>query len=169
MKNLIVQNSELALPSCASYGLALARQELREHRRALQLSPKDNSSQCYKIYYVRYADHFIIGVNGPHSLALKIKDLVSTFLKDSLHLFLNDKNSKITSAIYDRALFLGTHIRVSNKANHCEHAFFNNKNFDGRILLIAPLDFIVKFLESQGFCKIIDFSKRKIIPTRKTA
>lgn len=60
-----------------------------------------------RIKYIRYADDFIIGVRGSRDLAIKIKELVHTFLKGSLHLDLNLEKTKITNTYSDRAKFLG--------------------------------------------------------------
>jgi len=39
----------------------------------------------------------------------------------------------------------------------------------GSIRAFVPLERIVKKLESQGMCRIVDFRNRNVIPTRKTS
>lgn len=66
----------------------------------------------YKVYYVRYIDDFIFGIRGPKSLAIQIKDEVSSFLKNDLHLkvkFANLFHSKSNSVS-----FLGFDVKSFN-------------------------------------------------------
>ena len=59
-------------------------------------------SLCYKdpdyrhIAYVRYADDFLIGVNGNRNLALEIRNNIGQYLMESLNLRLNHDKTKIT-------------------------------------------------------------------------
>jgi len=43
----------------------------------------------YRVYYVRYADDFLIGINGPRRIADELKQELQTFLLDELKLTLN--------------------------------------------------------------------------------
>ena len=42
-----------------------------------------------RLQYVRYADDFIIGIEGSHSQAREVLGKVTTFVKDSLQLEFN--------------------------------------------------------------------------------
>lgn len=133
----------------------------------------------YRIHYVRYADDFLIGINGPRSLVKKIKNEVHEFLKKELLLELNIEKTKITSAVKSRAKFLGAEIMVSrsrtNDQKRINSSFTKKKrkvstrNTFGQILIMAPIENIVKKLASQSICKIRNFSKRDVIPKRKTS
>jgi hypothetical protein len=46
--------------------------------------------------YIRYADDFVIGILGPRSLAIEIRDKVKDFLKNELNVELNLEKTKIT-------------------------------------------------------------------------
>jgi len=141
--------------------------------------PSKTNGPGYRIYYVRYADDFLIGVNGDKNLAIEIKAKVSNFLKEKLHLQLNDEKTKITSAEKDRAMFLGTQVRISKSRTNDQkrrQESFTKENHkvrarlpQGKILLLAPIERIVRKLEEQGMCKVIDFSKRNVIPKRKSS
>merc|ERR1712129_363720 len=48
-----------------------------------------------RITYTRYADDFIIGVAGPFSKAIEIKDDIKSWLDSKLDLTLSDKKIKI--------------------------------------------------------------------------
>lgn len=134
----------------------------------------------YRIYYVRYADDFLIAVNGPESIAIKLKSEIQEFLKEKLKLTLNTDKTLITSS-NKGAMFLGARIRRFTSRTNDQRRRINSKTASrtgrtvrarigqGQIIALAPLESIVKKLESQGMCRIVDFSQRKIIPTRKTA
>lgn len=65
----------------------------------------------YKIFYVRYADDYLIGIKGPKFLAVEITKRVSYFLKSVLHFSL--KESGIVHALHDKVDFLGFRIKVT--------------------------------------------------------
>lgn len=123
----------------------------------------------HRIYYVRYLDSFLIGVNSTRTHTLVLKKLLKNFL--SLNLELSIDKTKILSAIRSRANFLETEIRATKSRTNDRK---NTKEIKarlphGQINLFAPLKIIVKKLADQGICDIIDFRTRKIIPKRKTA
>ena len=66
--------------------------------------------------YVRYADDWIIGVYGPKSFALRLKNQIDPFLK-TLKLELSIEKTLITNARRDRALFLGTTVKIHTSRN----------------------------------------------------
>jgi len=133
----------------------------------------------YRIYYVRYADNFLIAINGPHKMAIELKDEIKIFLQKELKLELNVDKTKVTSALKDRAEFLGAQIRTFSSRTFDQKRRKDSYTKDNikirartpvnKILILAPLERITKKLSEQGICKIINFSKRKVIPTRKVA
>lgn len=46
--------------------------------------------------YIRYADDFVIGILGPYSMAIEIRDKVKDFLKNELNVELSLEKTKIT-------------------------------------------------------------------------
>lgn len=46
--------------------------------------------------YIRYADDFVIGIQGPNSMAIEIRDKVKDFLKHKLNVELSLEKTKIT-------------------------------------------------------------------------
>jgi group II intron reverse transcriptase/maturase len=81
--------------------------EMRSHY------PNAVHDETYKsVQYVRYADDFLIGVNGSREDALKVKADVKRFLAERLKLTLSEEKTKITHTS-DRARFLGYDITVS--------------------------------------------------------
>lgn len=84
--------------------------ELKQLRKELrQIPAKDPSDK--KIVYVRYADDFLIGVNGTKEECQKIKSLLKEFLSEHLRLELSDEKTKITHST-ECARFLGYDVCV---------------------------------------------------------
>lgn len=133
----------------------------------------------HRIYYVRYADDFIVGINGSLDIAKRLKDEIRDFLQEQLKIELNEEKTHITSAVRSRAKFLGSEIRGMYSRTNDIKRRVNSRTKTGRLVkartpqgyieIFAPIETIVKRLESQGICKIKNFQKREIIPTRKTA
>jgi len=108
-----------------------------------------------------------------------VKLKIENFLKDKLNLSLNVSKTKITSALTNRAYFLGAFIRAMTSRTNDQP---NRKNSmtklnrkvrarvpQGYIRCFAPIENIVKKLQEQGICRIYNFKNRQVIPTRKTS
>lgn len=136
--------------------------------------PSTTPGKGYRIYYTRYADNFLVGVNGPKRIAEELKEEMRIFLSEKLKLTLS--KTKITRSD-ERVLFLGAHIRrhtsrtndQNRRTKLGEKRKVRARMPQGSIIVLAPLERIVKRLRSQGICKIRNFSNRDVIPTRKTA
>lgn len=64
-------------------------------RRIPYRMPKD--PECRNIKYNRYADDFVVGVNGSRKDAEQIKEKIKIFLKKRLKISMNEEKTKITS------------------------------------------------------------------------
>ena len=82
----------------------------KEQRKIPRLPVADPNFR--KIQYNRYADDFVIGVNGSERDAQRIKDNVRDFLQKHLKLTLSDKKTKITHSS-EFVRYLGYDITVS--------------------------------------------------------
>lgn len=141
------------------------------------LLPSKIAGPGFRINYVRYADDFLIGVNGGEDICAELKEEITQFLHNELRLTLNSEKTKITNATKGRAKFLGAEIRVSKSRTNDQprsrkntgHRIIKKRFPVGGIMLLAPLEKLVNKLKDQGMCKVVDFRHRKIIPTRKTA
>jgi group II intron reverse transcriptase/maturase len=60
-----------------------------------------------KLYYIRYADDWLIGIWGSREDSVKVKKRIKTFLKNELSLELSVEKTKITHAGKQKAHFLG--------------------------------------------------------------
>ena len=131
----------------------------------------------YRIKYVRYADDFLVGVNGDEELCQQLKEDITDFLREELRLTLNSEKTMITSATTGRAKFLGSEIRVTKSRTQDQPRSRRNTGTRivkkripvGKIMLLAPLETLILKLRDQGICRVKDFRQRKIIPTRKKA
>lgn len=132
----------------------------------------------YRVYYVRYADDFLVGINGSQRLALELKEEIHEFLLKRLKLTLNLEKTKVTRSD-EGILFLGAFIKRYTSRTDDQPRRKNSNTSTGRkvraripqgnIRALAPIENITKRLESQGICKVRHFRKRDVIPTRKTA
>ena len=106
-----IEKAEKAIKDCTNANeKALLILELKKLKKELCSIPaKDQSDK--KIVYVRYADDFLIGVNGTKEECQQIKSLLKEFLTEHLKLELSDEKTKITHSS-DCARFLGYDVRV---------------------------------------------------------
>lgn len=117
-----------------------------------------------KVYYVRYADDFRIGITGTKKTALEITEKVINYLKNELKLELNTKKTKITHISNEKAFFLGTEIKTSNhrnikntqiKTKTHEGITVKKYNSFGQIKFYMPTTKIIKLFVENGFAKVV--------------
>lgn len=89
-----------------------------------------------RLWYVRYADDFLLGFIGPKTEAEAIKTRLSRFLQDRLRLELSEEKTLVTHARDEVARFLGYEV-------HCLHADDQHdprgrRGINGRIGLRVP-------------------------------
>lgn len=106
-----IEKTEKAIKDCTNADeKAMLISELKKLRKELcQIPAKDQSDK--KIVYDRYADDFLIGVNGTKEECQQIKSLLKEYLTEHLRLELSDEKTKITHSS-DCARFLGYDVRV---------------------------------------------------------
>jgi len=86
------------------------------------LGSKDPFDPDYRrLRYVRYADDFLLGLDGPKDEAEEIKNLIGTFLCDNLKLELSPEKTLITHALTGKARFLGYEISTRNNPGQHGH------------------------------------------------
>lgn len=100
---------------CAQYQGSVRPSNRKKNPEALKLLRSGQKSEYYRLRipsrkhneigyrnckYIRYADDFLIGVLGPHSMAIEIRDKVKDFLTDRLNVELSlEKISHISEGI----------------------------------------------------------------------
>ena len=119
------------------------------------MSKVGNDSNFIRLHYVRYADDFLLGLNGPKEYCTQIVLECKNFLFENLKLTLNIEKTKITHSQTDSAMFLGHRIHKT-KLSKNKIA----KNAKGQItrrvtntILDAPIDKIVENLKLKGYAK----------------
>lgn len=90
--------------------LEAARDFLREAQRLPSKNPEDPTFR--RLWYVRYADDFLLGFSGPKTEAIGVKRKLADFLRDELTLDLSEEKTLITHARDERARFLGYEVHV---------------------------------------------------------
>ena len=89
-----------------------------------------------RLWYVRYADDFLLGFSGPKDEVAIIKDKVAKFLRDDLNLELNNEKTLVTHARDESAMFLGYEIKVVYE--NSKHDSRGYRSINGMIGLRVP-------------------------------
>jgi len=112
----------------------------------------DNNINYYsRVFYVRYADEFIIGLVGSKKLCSKIINEIKVFLKKKLLLNLNIEKTKITHATTEKVLFLGYEIKCTPNKKITVNSIGRFSKNTNNTQLMAPIKQIIKLLQNMGF------------------
>jgi group II intron reverse transcriptase/maturase len=84
-------------------------------------SREPNDQNFRRLWYVRYADDFLLGFTGPKEDAVSIKQQIAAFLCDELKLELSDEKTLITHAREETAKFLGYEVHVYHADDQHDH------------------------------------------------
>ncbi len=125
------------------------------------LKVKDKSSMLSmdsswkRMYYFRYADDFIIGVDGSKEDCIELKNKINVFLQDELNLVLNLEKTKITHAEKDHAKFLGYKIYKTkmSKMSLRRNTLGRLSRIVPRLILDAPIPEIVEKLTERKYAR----------------
>jgi len=128
--------------------------KIRELRNLRNRTPSV-SRTGQRIHYVRYADDWLIGLQGPQSLAIEIKQKVASFLADNLKIELNIDKTKITKIAIDPVYFLGFKIMATTSISWQGYSLKgvageHQRKGGGDIKVYAPLENIIKELEKEN-------------------
>jgi group II intron reverse transcriptase/maturase len=102
-----------------------------------QLPSGDPNDPDYRrLWYVRYADDWLLGFNGPRTEAADIKRQLGEFLRDHLKLELSESKTLITHARSGAARFLGYEVTIL----HCDtkHDQRGRRSINGGLSLRVP-------------------------------
>lgn len=113
---------------------------------------KLNGPHSRKLLYVRYADDWIIAVNGSFKETKAILAKVTQFCK-SIGLTVSPEKTKLTNSYKNQILFLGTSISHSKSVTYSYHRKGYLQRNSGFLVLKAPMDRIYKKLREAGFMK----------------
>src|SRR6266702_4390167 len=126
----------------ASYARKEGRTEDAKRLRQLQQqlpSKEPNDPDLRRLRYVRYADDFILGFNGPKEEAEEIKQKLEAFLREELKLELSQAKTLITHARTEAARFLSYEIHtLHNDSQRTD----GQRRVNGKIGFRVPKDII---------------------------
>lgn len=158
-----------ALTKAEDEGKQVERERIADEIRKLKvlattLPVWDPDTLPIRIRYVRYADDWLIGLNGKRELAEKLRDEVEEFLASDLKLTLSREKTHIRHSKTEEAFFLGTRIKVgskhprvltfSRKEGDGDHVAVTKRTTSGQVSMFAPIDRIISRLYQKGFCKV---------------
>lgn len=110
------------------------------------------------IYYIRYFDDFLIGLNGTKIEAEYIKNSIETFLVSHLKLKLKETTNCIFHSSDKNIIYLGFFIRYITVHNNFKYAKnIINKNKSSllkQVQLRIPIEKLLKFAVELGYGKI---------------
>jgi group II intron reverse transcriptase/maturase len=117
---------------------------------------KEITDLLYKqVLFIRYADDWIIGVSGPHSLALNIEKKIEEFLAEELKLTLSQGKTEVICSSKGNIKYLGWYLQnVYNPTT--------NKKLGGwKLRTFLPIKLIIHKLAEQNFCTKLGRAQRK--------
>ena len=127
--------------------------EIGEMRKQLLKIPYKSQTDN-QIKYVRYADDFLIGVNGSKEDCQRIKEELGSFIRETLRMELSDEKTLIThSNQYARFLGYDVRVRRSNviKPSGCG---YTKRTMSNHVELSIPLeDKVMTFLFKNSIVK----------------
>lgn len=129
------------------YNKVKAYKELRKIRSTIECGQR--------FYYVRYADDFILGINGGITWAKEIKDELIKYLQTHLQLKVSIEKTKIIDITKNSAKFLGFNIQSWNFKKDIIHNTLikNHKQRISRasIRIMIPYENIMNKMKEKGF------------------
>ncbi|MDC2906484.1 reverse transcriptase domain-containing protein [Clostridioides difficile] len=128
---------------------------IEEYKSATAQMLKLPAKQCddKKIKYVRYADDFLIAVNGNRQDCEKIKQELTEFISTTLKMELSQEKTLITHS-NTPARFLGYDVRVRRDQQIKPKGKFKTRSMNNKVELSIPFkDKLEKFLFSNGIVK----------------
>lgn len=128
-----------------------------ERSALLRENPVAKGSGPIRVKYVRYADDWMIGVDGPQDIAQTIREEISIFLKEKMGLTLSMEKTHIRHAKTEEAFFLGTRIKIGSTSRRIQTITIRGRKIPKRVtgwqpLLLIPVQKIVSKLAMKGFC-----------------
>jgi hypothetical protein len=95
-----------------------------------------NDPKFRRLWYVRYADDFLLGLVGSKNEAVEIKHRIAKFLSDELKLELNADKTLITNSSSQKAKFLGYEVHTLH--DNSKHDHQGRRSINGSVGLRIP-------------------------------
>jgi group II intron reverse transcriptase/maturase len=109
--------------------------------------PKLNDARTQRLEYVRYADDWIIAINGSFTQANNILNQITEYCV-TIGLTVSPTKTKLTNSYKDKIFFLGTHIRHAIHRTYSKHTRGVLQRNRQSLLLTAPMNLIKRKLAS---------------------
>ena len=123
-----------------------------------------------RVYYVRYADDWIVGVLGPKIMAQTLLSNIQTFLNSELRIQLNLEKTHITHIRSKRVKFLGVYFDIHSrkesklvKRKSKVYGTIKARINQVRIYFYLPGREIIEELQRRGFVKQIGNKETKTV------
>jgi len=145
--------------------VAQLRQEQKMLRaQMLRLPAKSQTDK--RIVYVRYADDFLVGINGNKAECEGLKTTIKLFLAEHLKLELSDDKTLVTHSS-EYARFLGYDVRVRRNNQVKAHGKYTQRTLNNKVELNVPLtDKIERYLFDR---KAVIWENGKLRPIHRGA
>jgi group II intron reverse transcriptase/maturase len=126
--------------------------------KAEKLKTPSKSQTDKKLKYIRYADDFLIGINGSQEDCQWVKSKLAKFIGNSLKMELSDKKTLIThSNKYARFLGYDVRVRRNGKTKRDGKLKYTKRTLSNNTELVIPLtDKIHKFIFDNGIARQIN-------------
>ena len=123
--------------------IKLYQELLRERRKLPYNDPNDPNYRRLK--YIRFADDFALGFDGPKQEAVEIKEKVSCFIQ-TIKLSMSEEKTLITHAASGRARFLGYEIHMAwdndQLSKYQNNPLIKSRATNGTPILSVPKDVV---------------------------
>jgi hypothetical protein len=119
------------------------RKEAKALRQQAQRLPArdPNDPNFRRLWYVRYADDWLLGLSGPREEAEAIKGQFNDYLRDKLKLTLSCEKTLITNARTQAARFLGYEV-INQHADAKQFRALHRRCINGAPGLKVPVEVI---------------------------
>ena len=152
-----IEKTEKAFPSNKADPLykKLTNKIKRLKKKRTQIQVFESSSIPIRVRYNRYADDWIIGIAGPKSLALNLKDRIEKFLSEQLHLELSPDKTKVTNIRSEVFLYLGYCMKIAtnrkiNKSTTPTGKLTYRRTTGDLLKLMVPVQRLITWLKLKG-------------------
>ena len=133
---------------------------IEEYTKALYGIPRTPADDK-NLYFVRYADDFLIAIKGSKEDCIAIKAELTEFLKKELKLTLSEEKTLITHSS-KKALFLGYNVSV-RRSNIIKQngQGYKQRTLNNKVELSIPFERIEKFMFDRGIIRQTESKKFK--------
>lgn len=152
-----IEKTEKAFPSDKTDPLykKLLNKIKRLKMKRTKVQPFESASIPVRVRFNRYADDWIIGIAGPKTLALSLKDRIGTFLSEQLHLELSPDKTKVTNIRSEGFLYIGYEMKIAinrkiTKSTTPSGKFTYRRTTGHLLKLMAPIPRLITRLKVKG-------------------